>query len=239
MTERREQGEDWRERLAREFNRPPPDTAPPDPPRRQTGAPRESAGGGGRTMFAAVCAQCGRETQVPFQPRPDQPVYCQDCYRERQSGADPARAGGRGGGASRPRDAGGQRRPGQLPDGYLRGGYFDDDGHLRPELIVEQARQIAEDLAQAGLTTAALRRFFGMTRKVESRLDADQSFAAVRGDLLALKPFAANAQTREVIPSLFRDFIDRNVEQAVRGEREFRKGFLPHFQYVVAYFPRK
>ena len=46
---------------------------------------RNSVGGGGygqrREMFPAVCAQCGKDTEVPFQPRGDRPVYCSDCYR--------------------------------------------------------------------------------------------------------------------------------------------------------------
>ena len=33
-----------------------------------------------RQMFPAVCAQCGKDTEVPFQPRTDRPVYCSDCY---------------------------------------------------------------------------------------------------------------------------------------------------------------
>lgn len=33
-----------------------------------------------REMFPAVCAQCGKDTQVPFQPRNDRPVYCSECY---------------------------------------------------------------------------------------------------------------------------------------------------------------
>ncbi len=33
-----------------------------------------------RQMFPAVCAQCGKETEVPFQPREGRPVYCSDCY---------------------------------------------------------------------------------------------------------------------------------------------------------------
>jgi len=32
-------------------------------------------------MFPAVCAECGKDTQVPFEPRGDKPVYCSDCYR--------------------------------------------------------------------------------------------------------------------------------------------------------------
>ena len=38
------------------------------------------SGHGPRQMFPAVCAQCGQETQVPFQPRGDKPVYCRDCF---------------------------------------------------------------------------------------------------------------------------------------------------------------
>jgi len=35
-----------------------------------------------REMYPAVCAQCGRETQVPFEPRQGRPVYCSDCYNK-------------------------------------------------------------------------------------------------------------------------------------------------------------
>jgi CxxC-x17-CxxC domain-containing protein len=33
-----------------------------------------------REMHAAVCASCGKDTQVPFEPRNGQPVYCSECY---------------------------------------------------------------------------------------------------------------------------------------------------------------
>ena len=33
-----------------------------------------------RQMFPAVCAECGRDTQVPFEPREGRPVYCSDCF---------------------------------------------------------------------------------------------------------------------------------------------------------------
>ena len=38
--------------------------------------------GSQRQMFPAVCAECGKATQVPFQPREDRPVYCSDCYNK-------------------------------------------------------------------------------------------------------------------------------------------------------------
>ncbi len=43
-----------------------------------------SSGGYGspRQMFPATCATCGKQTEVPFEPRSGRPVYCSDCYRK-------------------------------------------------------------------------------------------------------------------------------------------------------------
>ncbi len=54
--------------------------------------------GGARQMYPAVCAQCGKDTEVPFKPSGDRPVYCSDCYKEhstsRSSGGGSSRGGG-------------------------------------------------------------------------------------------------------------------------------------------------
>ncbi len=34
-----------------------------------------------RRMYPVTCADCGKGTEVPFQPRGDRPVYCSDCFR--------------------------------------------------------------------------------------------------------------------------------------------------------------
>ena len=31
-------------------------------------------------MFTTVCANCGKEAKVPFQPSNDRPVYCSECF---------------------------------------------------------------------------------------------------------------------------------------------------------------
>ena len=41
---------------------------------------KNSGGRGRREMFDAVCASCGQNCKVPFQPREDRPVYCSDCF---------------------------------------------------------------------------------------------------------------------------------------------------------------
>jgi len=33
-----------------------------------------------REMFDAKCADCGNECQIPFKPKEDRPVYCNECF---------------------------------------------------------------------------------------------------------------------------------------------------------------
>jgi CxxC-x17-CxxC domain-containing protein len=33
-------------------------------------------------MHEATCATCGVQTQVPFRPSGDRPVYCRDCFTQ-------------------------------------------------------------------------------------------------------------------------------------------------------------
>lgn len=35
-----------------------------------------------REMHPATCAACGTQTQVPFRPSGDRPVYCRDCFSQ-------------------------------------------------------------------------------------------------------------------------------------------------------------
>ena len=70
---------------------------------REGGSSYGSSYGGGssygaqRQMYPAVCAQCGKETEVPFKPSGDRPVYCSDCFKEHS----PSRSSGSSGGGSR------------------------------------------------------------------------------------------------------------------------------------------
>ncbi|MGH9562524.1 MAG: CxxC-x17-CxxC domain-containing protein [Terracidiphilus sp.] len=70
-------------------------------------AKKNEQGGGGGGGFrrsesqgtAVTCSGCGKQTTVPFEPRGDRPVYCQDCFRSRKG--DSGGRGGRGGGGYR------------------------------------------------------------------------------------------------------------------------------------------
>ena len=40
----------------------------------------------GRQLYNVKCSKCGKQTQVPFKPSGDRPVYCRDCYMQNKGG---------------------------------------------------------------------------------------------------------------------------------------------------------
>jgi CxxC-x17-CxxC domain-containing protein len=55
--------------------------------RRDAGGERGGGSRSYREMHAVVCAQCGKQTEVPFEPRTGRPVYCSDCFEREPTGA--------------------------------------------------------------------------------------------------------------------------------------------------------
>lgn len=132
---------------------------------------------------------------------------------------------------------GGEERA-RLPQGYLQGGYFQADGKsLRPEVIVGWAEEVARALGDSRpeMTHAQLRRFYNKMLSIKQRLEVSDEFAQLVPELLTLKRDAADSVGKENAPELFKAFIDRNVDSAIKGEEAFKKGFLQHFQSVIAY----
>lgn len=54
-------------------------------PCRQSRKSQRNGGRAPRQMYPAVCASCGNETQVPFQPSGERPVYCSDCFQAQRA----------------------------------------------------------------------------------------------------------------------------------------------------------
>lgn len=46
---------------------------------------RTNRNGRTREMYSAICASCGAETQVPFKPVEDRPVYCLQCFQSQKA----------------------------------------------------------------------------------------------------------------------------------------------------------
>lgn len=128
------------------------------------------------------------------------------------------------------------RQPPQLPRGYLERGYFNSNDNLWPELIVQWPQEIARIFKNQGLTSNQLRRFFNRARALEKELGA-KTFDRLKEDIQTLKPIAAASVGRKTAPEIFKQFIDKNVDLLIRTSdpASFTRGFLTHFQSVVAY----
>lgn len=46
---------------------------------------RKNSGKNQKELFTTVCAECGKEAKVPFQPSNDRPVYCSECYAAKKA----------------------------------------------------------------------------------------------------------------------------------------------------------
>jgi hypothetical protein len=127
-----------------------------------------------------------------------------------------------------------------LSDILQKTGYFDAAGNLRIEFVVrERIAPLVEDMSRAKppLTMHQVRRFFQHCRAIEARLKARSStWAAEEAGFLLLDAAAADAfrKSPPKIPEAFHEFLRLNVA-AVRSEKDFLKGFLPHFEALVGF----
>jgi CRISPR type III-A-associated protein Csm2 len=143
--------------------------------------------------------------------------------------------GGRSGPPSR--DAVAKSAEGLFPSDYPN--YLTDDGHTQVELLKGHAERIAARFESDGLKRHQLRAFYDHAKRQLQRLAYGAPFGEVHAEVARLKAFAADRASRanNAIPASFKQFIDRNID-AVKDEASFKKGFMPHFEAVVAYCAR-
>ena len=78
---------------------------------------------GGPTMHGATCDECGKKCEVPFKPRSDKPIFCNDCFRSKGN-TEPRRFGGRSSGG---RSSGGRNSGGRNSGGRSSGRFGSSD----------------------------------------------------------------------------------------------------------------
>jgi CRISPR-associated protein Csm2 len=160
------------------------------------------------------CIDCGKPLTNPRYNR------CYDCEQKKR--------GTTGGGSGH----GGSFEP--LPEGYLSKGYFDENGDLRPELVIGSAESVAKAFGSK-FPNHQLRRYYNHAKEIETRLETGTPFHALLPDILKLIPFVSEAKGKNKVPDSFFNFIKKNIE-LVKDEKAFVKGFMVHFEAVVAYF---
>ncbi|MCX6021083.1 MAG: type III-A CRISPR-associated protein Csm2 [Chloroflexi bacterium] len=126
---------------------------------------------------------------------------------------------------------------------YLKDGYFDEHNHLRPQLIVDDAIQVARRLARdfsgggpQGMSPGQMRRFFDTAKYHRQRMREGLPFEEVVADIAALHRQAADAVTKDKAPRELLLFMQANLPLATKDVKGFSRGFLMHFESVVSYF---
>jgi CRISPR/Cas system CSM-associated protein Csm2 small subunit len=115
--------------------------------------------------------------------------------------------------------------------------YLTKDGHTRVDLITKEAEAVAARFESDRLKRHQLRSFYDHAKRQLRRLEYGAAFGEVHAEIARLKAFAADraARSDNAVPPSFKRFIDLNVD-AAKDEVLFRKGFMPHFEAVVAYY---
>ena len=179
--------------------------------------------------WEGTCSNCGRPARLPFVPRDESTVLCSDCHRDQQ----------RSSAIGRHDRSPSARRSDDLPEGYLRLGYFDTEGNPRKEMLVDEARAVAEVLASASAPELAANKvaaLYNRARMLKDRLNQGAEFAAVRADIYGLLTDAVDATGRRITPEVFMRFVERNVELAAKDAKSFKEGFIEHLHGVRAWF---
>jgi len=125
-----------------------------------------------------------------------------------------------------------------LDPNYLKGTYFDSENRIKCELLTSEADSIARLLRDSNVGFSQVRKFFAAVRAIAR--DPETDFGQLQPHIQALKNKAAyfvgrgqgdDKRGREN----FKRFIDANVDLSTKSEENFRKGFVPHFEAVIAY----
>jgi CRISPR/Cas system CSM-associated protein Csm2 small subunit len=110
---------------------------------------------------------------------------------------------------------------------------------------VEVVSQWAKDVARALvgrdprrplIAKGQLRNFYAKAQSFKRRLDSGEPFDALRAGVQSLERDTAAAVGRQNAPGVFKVFMDKNLPLATRDARNFREGFVEHFQSVVGFF---
>lgn len=114
--------------------------------------------------------------------------------------------------------------------------YFDEKGQLKKEIFIDDAKRMAETFVrdEPSLKYTALRNFYNKIREIEFKLKRTKNFEDIRQDIYSLVPLVNYQFNRRIVPSSYKEFIEKQVNLAVKDERSFY-AFLEYHKSILAY----
>jgi hypothetical protein len=118
------------------------------------------------------------------------------------------------------------------PEGYPS--YFDERQIVREDYILKYPKYISDWFRDDKLTRNQLQVFYRHVRRLGDSVDHGRDFGRIRSELVKIIPIANERAAKEVIPKVFFEFLQRNIDKSTDA-KSFREGFIEHFQAIVGY----
>lgn len=133
------------------------------------------------------------------------------------------------------------RKSTSLPIEYeeeILDGYFNEKDSLKESLIIKYPKALAEQFSKEPKINkpTQIRKYYDYCKNLEGILKIKNDFNSILSELYQLVPLTNNALNKGNISVSFKDFIELNIHQAVKSEKNFTEGFLPHFQSLLGYY---
>lgn len=170
------------------------------------------------------CIKCGRDT-LPGQE------YCMNC-KPRTKNLDARR--------QYYREEGTQGRHWIPNDCMFQDSFYDEDGYLKRSVFLESAEKMSYILQKQRMTQASIRSLFGYINSIKTKLKADRNIPLgyIRENFLKFVTHTEYQVNRGVIPEVFKEFVDRHKDLAIKSKKEFL-GFADYLTSIVARMKQK
>lgn len=122
-------------------------------------------------------------------------------------------------------------------------GYFTSEDYIKIELILDDAKKLAELFARKKDLNkkSQVYNYYQMCKKIDGLYKVNKNFQNVETELPKLIPFLYSAKNRNtaLISEEFLIFMETNIKMAIKNEKNFLKGFMPHFEALMGFYNNK
>jgi len=119
----------------------------------------------------------------------------------------------------------------------LSNGYFIRDDYIKKEFVLEFAKELAKEFSKNENVNKStqIRKYYDYCDKIHGVYKVKKDFLYVQAELPKLIPHLNNALKKGLISNDFYTFIEKNIEMSLTEEKNFTKGFIPHFEAIIGF----
>lgn len=119
----------------------------------------------------------------------------------------------------------------------LSGGYFIKDDFIKKEYVLDYAKELANEFTKNENVNkpTQIRKYFDFCDKINGIYKVKRNFLYVQSELPKVIAHLNNALKKGLISNDFVKFLEKNIDLAIIEEKNFVKGFIPHFEAVIGF----